>query len=263
MTSRAEVVRFNAAAWDRQVARGNMWTLPVGSDVIERARRGDWSIVLTPSKPVPRDWFPALEGTRVLALASGGGQQGPILAAAGAHVTVFDNSTAQLEQDRRVAARDGLTLETVRGDMADLACFAAESFDLVFHPCSNCFVPDVKPVWKEAARVLRRGGALLAGVCNPVAFMVDPELEKQGIVQLRFPLPYSDLTSVTEEERVRWFGADDPLSFGHTLEDQLGGQCAAGLAITGLYEDAWQDGADVGRIHRLMNGFVATRAIKL
>jgi len=29
-------------------------------------------------------------------LASGGGQQGPVLAAAGAHVTVFDNSPRQL-----------------------------------------------------------------------------------------------------------------------------------------------------------------------
>jgi hypothetical protein len=54
-----------------------------------------------------------LAGIEVLCLASGGGQQGPILAAAGAKVTVFDNSANQLVQDRLVADRDGLTIETV------------------------------------------------------------------------------------------------------------------------------------------------------
>ncbi len=29
-----------------------------------------------------------------------------------------------------------------------------ESFDLIIHPVSNTFVPNVLPVWKEAYRVL-------------------------------------------------------------------------------------------------------------
>ena len=40
---------------------------------------------------MPADWFGDLAGAPVLCLASGGGQQGPLLAAAGARVTVFDN----------------------------------------------------------------------------------------------------------------------------------------------------------------------------
>ena len=95
--------------------------MPVGPEEIARARRGDWSLVLTPTKPVPADWFPPLAGLDVLCLASGGGQQGPILAAAGANVTVFDNSPNQLAQDRLVADREGLAIETVQGDMADLS----------------------------------------------------------------------------------------------------------------------------------------------
>ena len=45
---------------------------------------------------MPRDWFGVLAGARVLALASSGGQQAPLLAAAGAIVTVHDLSAAQL-----------------------------------------------------------------------------------------------------------------------------------------------------------------------
>ena len=150
-----DVRRYNREAWDREVERGNKWTVPVGGDVIEAARRGRWEVVLTETKPVPMAWFPDLEGADVLCLASGGGQQAPVLAAAGANVTVLDNSPRQLEQDLFVAERDSLALKTVEGDMADLLVFPDESFDLVFHPVSNLFVPEVRPVWAESFRVAR------------------------------------------------------------------------------------------------------------
>ena len=98
-----DIIEYNREAWDREVEAGNPCTRPVESQVTEAARRGDWQIRLTPAKPVPRDWFGVLKGKKVLCLASGGGQQGPVLAAAGAHVVVLDNSPAQLEQDRLVA----------------------------------------------------------------------------------------------------------------------------------------------------------------
>ena len=140
------VFDFNQRAWDRLVESGNRWTVPVSSEAIAKARDGDWQLVLTPSLPVPASWFPSLTGCRVLCLASGGGQQGPILSAAGANVTVFDASEKQLLQDRMVADRDGLALETVQGDMADLSCFEDGAFDFIFHPCSNCFAEDIRPV---------------------------------------------------------------------------------------------------------------------
>src|SRR5262249_23642857 len=101
-----DVVAHNRSAWDRQVAKGNRWTVPVGPDIIAAARRGDWAVVLTPTRPVPRDWFPELRGLDVLCLACGGGQQAPVFAAAGASVTVLDLSPGQLAQDRLVADRE-------------------------------------------------------------------------------------------------------------------------------------------------------------
>src|SRR5262245_43241082 len=153
-----DVRAYNRKAWDRCVDKGDRWTLPVSAEVIAAARRGEWEIVLTPQRPVPRAWFPRLEGIDVLCLASGGGQQAPILAAAGAIVTLVDNSPKQLAQDRLVADREGLDITLVDGDMRDLVGFAGSSFDLIINPCSNCFVEDVRPVWREAFRVLRRGG---------------------------------------------------------------------------------------------------------
>jgi SAM-dependent methyltransferase len=254
----SSLLTYNRHAWDRQVEKGNRWTVPVGPDVIAAARRGDWRLVLTPTKPVPADWFPALAGLEVLCLASGGGQQGPILAAAGAAVTVLDNSPAQLARDRLVADREGLEVRAVQGDMADLSAFADGTFGLVFHPCSNCFVPDVRPVWREAFRVLRPGGVLLAGFCNPALYVFDDALTEKGELVVRHSVPYSDLTSLTDEERRRYTEKDEPLAFGHTLEDQLGGQLDAGFLLTGLYED--RDPAHP--LAKFLPTFLATRAVK-
>jgi SAM-dependent methyltransferase len=254
-----DILSYNRQAWDLFVQQGNRWTVPVTAEDIAAARRGEWSIVLTPRKPVPREWFPEFEDVDVLALGSGGGQQGPILAACGAHVTVFDNSPAQLAQDRMVAEREGLALETVQGDMSDLSRFKRESFDLIIHPCSNLFVPDVRRVYREAWRVLRTGGALLTGFCDPILFAIDPELEKKGIAQLKYPIPYSDVTSLTDEERRRYTDKGEPLAFGHTLEDQIGGQIAAGFSITGFYGDKH---VDDNLVSRFMPCFGVTRAVK-
>jgi SAM-dependent methyltransferase len=256
-----EISDHNRTAWDRQVEQGNRWTVPVSSREIEAARGGDWAVLLTPRKPVPRDWFPAMEGVRVLCLASGGGQQGPIFAAVGARVWVFDNSARQLEQDRVVAEREGLALETVQGDMADLSSFDDGSFDLVFHPVSNCFVPDVFPVWREVHRVLRGGGLLLAGFANPVLYLFDDDdAGTEHELTVKRSIPYSDAHSLSAHDRRQYERDGLPLEFGHTLEDQIGGQLRAGFVLLGMYEDSHHLD-DVAISHHIPT-FMATRALK-
>ncbi len=255
-----DAIQYNKKAWDHQVAVGNPWTLPVSAEEIARARRGDVHMVLTPQKPVPKEWYPAWQGCKVLALASGGGQQAPLMAAAGADVTVLDNSPAQLARDQEVAAREGLILRTIEGDMSRMDALPSSSFDFIFHPCSNAFVPDVNPVWQEAFRVLKKGGTMIAGFCNPVIFTMDFEREKQGVAEMRYAIPYSDLNSLTAAERAQFLAENEPLSFGHSLEDQIGGQLRAGFVLTGFYEDGWD--ADKAPIHRFLKCFIATRVYK-
>jgi SAM-dependent methyltransferase len=159
-----DVPAHNRAAWNKESSSGtSRWCQPVSSDEIRAARQGNWSVILTPNKSVPPEWFGKIKGKKVLCLASGGGQQAPILAAAGASVTSFDNSEEQLAKDRFVAERDSLALDTVLGDMADLSVFKDRSFDLVFHPVSNVFVEYLKPIWNECFRVLKWNGRLLSG----------------------------------------------------------------------------------------------------
>ncbi|MGZ0153452.1 class I SAM-dependent methyltransferase [Kribbella sp. WER1] len=258
MSDSIDPVAYNRAAWDREVENSNEWTKPAGPDVIAQARAGEWSVVLIGYEPVPRDWFPAeLAGADVLCLASGGGQQGPVLAAAGASATVLDNSPKQLDRDREVADREGLTIRTELGDMRDLSVFPDASFDVVFNPVSNVFCPELAPVWRESFRVLRPQGILMAGFMNPDIFIFDvPALEEREELVVRHRLPFSSL-DLPDAERERSYGTG-PIEYSHSLTEQLGGQLAAGFTMTHFVEAPHHADATA----RYMSGYFATRAVK-
>lgn len=253
-----DYVKFNSEIWDNKAENNNVWSIPVSTDLIKDAKNGIWSIVLTPTKPVPKSWFPeSLVDKKVLCLASGGGQQGPILSAAGADVTVFDNSIKQLQKDEYVAKRDGLNIQTVQGDMRDLSIFSDATFDLIIHPWSNGFVDSVLSVWKESYRVLKKGGILISGFGNPIEYIFDLKSLNNGEFVVRHTIPYSDLTSISREEFME-LSSDDGILFGHTLSDQIQGQLDAGFLIAGFYEDKGCTALD-----KYIDTSIATKAIKL
>jgi SAM-dependent methyltransferase len=256
-----DILKYNSKAWDVLGDQGNKWTVPVDEATVARARNEDWSVQLTSLKPTPRDWFPEnMKGLDILCLASGGGQQGPTLAAAGAKVTVFDASVNQLAQDRMVAEREGLDINTVKGDMADLSCFEDASFDLVFNPVSNVFAEKIIPVWQEAARVLKPGGTLLSGFVNPLCFIFDLADYESGKLTVGQKIPYADNQDLKKEELKNLVTDENkPVCFGHTLYDQIQGQIDAGLVITGFFEDRM--GED-DPLNGIIDVLIATRAVK-
>ncbi len=257
-----DVGKINQEGWDRRVDEGDVWTRPVSVEQISRARTGDLAVFLTPNRPVPRDWFGEIAGRSILCLASGGGQQGPTLAAAGAHVVVFDASAKQLAQDRAVADRDGLALVTQQGFMHDLSAFADGQFDVVFHPVSNSYAPEIEPVWRECFRVLRPGGALLAGFMNPMVYAFDESGQESGELIVRHALPYADIVDRAPKALRDIIATDHTVEFSHTLETQIGGQLKAGFVLTHLFEDTDLEAQNTRR-SSFFPTCLATRAVKL
>ncbi len=251
-------IEENGKIWDERSLNNDTWSIPVTSEMVNLAREGRWSIVLTPTKPVPAGWFPdKLEDKKILCLASGGGQQGPILAAAGADVTVLDNSLQQLEKDNFVAQRDHLKIKTVQGNMQDLSMFENESFDCIVHPWSNGYIDDVLPVWRECARVLKKNGLLLAGFGNPIEYIFNAAKLEKGILDVKNTIPYADIEHMDDPE-IREIVESGGYLWSHTLEEQIQGQIDAGFAIIGFYEDIGGTALD-----QYINSSIATKAIKL
>ena len=253
-----DIIEYNRGVWNQESKNNCDWSIPVSADQIDQARDGNWDVILTPIKPVPKSWFGTLKGKHILGLASGGGQQMPILAASGATITSFDNSDEQLAKDFELAQKHNLPLTTIRGDMADLSVFEDEKFDLIFHPVSNCFVPDINKVWQECYRVLKPGGRLLSSFMNPYLYVFDHDkADETGKFEARFKLPYSNMDAHSKSRTIE---KGEAAVFSHTLEQQIGGQIAVGFTIGGFYEDKWSDEATL--LNLLMATSMATLAIK-
>jgi len=184
-----------------------------------------------------------------------------VFAAAGARVTSYDLSDEQLALDALVARREQLDIRCMQGDMGDLGALADQSFDLVFHPVANVFAPDPCRVWRECHRVLRPGGALLAGFMNPDLFLFDHEIaDRSGRLEVCHRLPYSDTASLAGDRLQAKVARNEPLEFSHSLDIQIGGQLAAGFVIRGFYEDGSNDETWVFARHAPVA--FATRATK-
>lgn len=228
------------------------WGKPISHETYLKALHGEWNVLLTPTRFVPHEWFGNLKGKKVLGLASGGGQQMPIFQALGASCTVLDYSKKQCESERLVAKREGYTIDILCKDMTEKFPFEDETFDLIFHPVSNCYVEDVRSIFKECYRVLKKGGSFLGGYDIGINYIFDDD-EKT----IAYALPFNPLKDkkIYEDSLKNDWG----LQFSHTLEEQIGGQLQAGFQLCDLYEDTNGE----GNLHdHHIPTFLATRCIK-
>ena len=247
-----EYQELNAKIISRWCREGWEWGEPISHEVYEKAQSGTWDVYLTPTKAVPHEWLGKLSGKRILGLASGGGQQIPIFSALGAKCTVLDYSSEQCKSERLVADREGYDVDIIKADMTKKLPFNDETFDIIFHPVSNCYVEKVEPIFKECYRVLKRGGLFLGGYSLDINYVFD-EKEENMIYSLPFN-PLKDPKQYEDSIKNDW-----GIQFSHSIEEQINGQLKAGFRLLSLYEDT----GGVGLLHEHnVPSFIATLSIK-
>lgn len=250
---------LNAKTIDSWVDDGWIWGVPISPADCDRARNGEWDVLLTPTRPVPKDWFTPFPGTKILGLASGGGQQMPIFSLLGANCTIMDLSDRQLESERKVAQREGYNIEIVKADMTLQFPFPDESFDLIFHPVSNCYIEDVHHVWRECYRILKPGGVLLSGLDNGINYLFQDD-EANKPLKITGTLPYNPLKNPEQMKKLDL--EDEGVQFSHTFDEQIGGQLKAGFILTAAYEDFNGDAKEFATAAAGIPTFWATKAVK-
>lgn len=250
-----DYTKINSLTWDVWSENGCEWAIPVSHEEYINITADNWGVYLTPCITVPHDWFGEMKGKILLGLASGGGQQMPVFSKLGAVCTIFDYSDRQLAAEKMVAEREGYEIEIVKGDMTKRLPFDDETFDIIFHPVSNCYVEDVQHIWNECMRVLKKGGRLLAGFDNGVNFL----FEDDDPLRVVNKLPFNPLKM--PKERFEAMAENyESIQFSHTMEEQIGGQLKAGFILKELYEDRDRPGG--ARIREFAPQYAATLAVK-
>jgi SAM-dependent methyltransferase len=162
-----------------------------------------------------------------------------------------------------VAERDGLELTTIQADMSDLSTFADGSLDLIVNAPSTLFVPTLEPIWRECHRTLRPGGLLMTGFINPDEFVFDADaLDHDGTFVVRYPLPYVEHETLTNEQLAQRRADRGMFHFSHTMESQLGGLLRAGFVITDFYED-YRSEADGNPARDYLPSYFVVRAQRI
>lgn len=226
------VLEQNRRAWDRLVRQGSRFT-----------RVADEEAFANPLQSVDSaGWLGgSIAGWKVLCLAAGGGRQGPLYAAAGAQVTVVDLSEEMLRLDRQVAQQRGLKMRILQASMDRLEGLQESEFDLVIHPVSTCYVPDIGRVFAEVARVLRGDGIYVSQHKSPTSLQLSRR-PADGAYVLEHR--YYDKTPLKPSDPDSSFREPGTLEYVHRLEEIVGGMCRAGFRIEDLVEPfhASQDG---------------------
>lgn len=217
----------NRQGWDRLVAHGCRWTIPVSqADLAQAGELLD-----------PFGFLPMAEISTVLCIGSGGGQQGPLFAALGKKVTVLDLSPAQLERDLEASKAYGLPIRTLLGDMSHLDELVSGKYDIVYQPVSSVYVPNVRSIYRQISQVLGRSGYYYGVHWNPV-YLQMPEVGEWDGEGYRLVYPQDRAEAVPQ---TTWTIADREVeasvqSFIHPLSDLIGGLCEAGFAVRGFRE---------------------------
>ncbi len=192
----------------------------------------------------PLGWLGAsISGWQVLCLAAGGGRQSALYASAGADVTVVDISPSMLELDRAVARERKLSIRPIQASMDQLEMLSSSQFDLVIHPVSTCYLPDVRPVFAEVSRVLRDGGLYVSQHKSPVSLQADSQPDGSSSFRLNHEYYRNDpIPEVSQQNGVsRRLREPGAIEYLHRLEQLIGGICRSGMVIEDLIEPMHAD----------------------
>jgi SAM-dependent methyltransferase len=178
-------------------------------------------------------------GRDVLEIGCGAAQGARWLVAAGARVSAFDVSYAQLAQSRRLDAATGVRVDRLVQADAQRLPFRDASFDVVMSAFGGIpFVADSAGTMREVCRVLRPGGRFVFSVTHPVRWVFPDDPGPGGLTVQQ---SYFDRTPYVEVDAT---GRAAYVEHHRTAGDRVRELVGAGLVLDDLVEPEWPEGHD-------------------
>lgn len=222
-----------------------------------------------------------LAGARVLCLAAGGGLHAPLLALAGAQVTVVDFAESMLAIDAKLAGQLSLPIniqcksllewsEQTRGSSQP------DRFDVVVQPVSTCYLPELSSLYSAIHRVLIPGGLYLSQHKQPSSLLVsgwsaDGGYRMDHPARVGYPLPNAVSSNAVSSGTMR-SNASLPqreagtTEYAHSLDALLGAMCRAGFAIEDFTEparsDYWAAAGTAGHLAHFISPYLKIKAVR-
>lgn len=118
-----------------------------------------------------------VRGKKILEIGCGGAQCSVSFTKQGAICTGIDITQAQLDYAKKLAEKENVKVNLVKGDIQTLKEIKSSSYDIVFSAFALMYIPDLTKCFKEVRRVLKKDGLFVFSLGHPF-YILDTKTKK-------------------------------------------------------------------------------------
>ena len=115
---------------------------------------------------------------KILEIGCGGGQCSIAFARQGAKCTAIDLSEEQLKFAKELSKENKVEIDFRQGDFQDLKAFKSSSFDIVFSAYSLQYSFDLRQVFSQVYRILKKRGLFVFSFDHPFYLIIKKKTKK-------------------------------------------------------------------------------------
>lgn len=166
-----------------------------------------------------------LKGKRIIEIGCGGAQCGIAMAKQGAIVTGIDQSKEQLKLAKTLAEKNKVKIKLIQGSFQDLSKFQSNSFDIAFSAFAFQYSPNLKKLFKQVYRILRKKGLFVFSLDHPFFDVINPKT-------LKVQRSYLETGRYTDKNK----RGPDFVGYRHSIQELFTPLVEAGFVVEKIIE---------------------------
>lgn len=166
-----------------------------------------------------------LRGKKVIEIGCGGAQCGIAMAKKGAKVTGIDQSEEQLKFAKQLAEKNKVKINLIQGSFQNLSKLKSNNYDLAFSAFAFQYSPDIKKVFKQVHRILKKKGLFVFSLDHPFFDIINTKT-------LKIEKSYFETGKYTE----KMSEGPDLILYSHKISDLFNALVESGFEVEKIVE---------------------------